>query len=420
VPICADRTPSVPEQFVIIPGYSASRPRSETIRIANIIIFCKNSYKLNSVFIKVIEKSEILFCGQIDLPYICTTKLSVMVFLRILLLYVIIFGILTLCIQYLKWIGRKGKSTTAKTIVSHNAGQERQEEAIRQVPPEIPVNIPDPRIQNQQRMEEDRNRQFQDTPHRNGSAGPAAENQKPEGKGSEEEEEQKAKEVRKRKNLIITGIVICVIILAFVLGRHSGKSNQPGSPSDSSLTEAPAMEDSAAQDTTSDDVDEDDNNYDWLQGTWVGQTPYGTVQLIISGTHIKSQDNSGISTGTFNIQNGQIIATYKGGQTFAYTIDTNKYRIGYGKGIYLYKGSSDTQMDESTDENNGDDQDQGTDQETDDNSKNDQEQEKIDSTKHPKGTSRLQNKTSRSDKVLAKNQDKKHESKTTSHSNKIQ
>ncbi len=317
-----------------------------------------------------------------------------MVFLRVLLLYVIIFVILAICIKYLKWIGRKGKPKKTNTTIPQNAEEEKREDRIRQTPPVRPMVTPDTKPQDQQNEQPYSNsHQPQDAPYRE----TPLKTQEP--RPEEDDSDEELKNRRKRKNLIITGIVICVVILAFVLGRHSGKGNQPGNTSDSSLTETPAMEDSTVEDTTSDDVDQDDDNYDWLQGTWVGQTPYGTVQLIIAGNHIKSQDNSGISTGTFNIQNRQIIATYKSGQTLTYSIDTNKYRIGYGKGIYLYKGSSDTQMDESSDEDNEDNQEQETNQKTEDNSK-DQNQEKVDSSKHSRNMSKLQNRYSKTDKTV--------------------
>ena len=79
-----------------------------------------------------------------------------------------------------------------------------------------------------------------------------------------------------------------------------------------------------------------DDSYSWLQGTWICNTPYGSIRIVIDGDHISEDYGDGdIMYGTYRISDGVL---YPNTNSHAYyPLDMSVHKIGDGRGGYFRK-----------------------------------------------------------------------------------
>lgn len=79
-----------------------------------------------------------------------------------------------------------------------------------------------------------------------------------------------------------------------------------------------------------------DDSYSWLQGTWICNTPYGTIRIEIDGDHISEDYGDGdIMYGTYRISNGVLYPNTN--SHVSYPLDMSARKIGDGRGGYFRK-----------------------------------------------------------------------------------
>lgn len=79
-----------------------------------------------------------------------------------------------------------------------------------------------------------------------------------------------------------------------------------------------------------------DDSYSWLQGTWICNTPYGTIRIVIDGDHISEDYGDGdIMYGTYRISDDTLYPNTDS-HTF-YPLDMSARKIGDGRGGYFRK-----------------------------------------------------------------------------------
>lgn len=80
----------------------------------------------------------------------------------------------------------------------------------------------------------------------------------------------------------------------------------------------------------------DGEDYSWLNGTWVCNTPYGSIIVEIDGKHIRENFGDGdVFSGTYSIYDNAIHPNTN--SHTLYPLDNSSHRIGDGRGGYFRK-----------------------------------------------------------------------------------
>lgn len=83
-------------------------------------------------------------------------------------------------------------------------------------------------------------------------------------------------------------------------------------------------------------LENNEDSYSWLDGTWVCDTPYGSIRIDINGDHIREDYGDGaVYSGTYSIYDDKI---HPNTESHAYyPLDISSHRIGDGRGGYFRK-----------------------------------------------------------------------------------
>ena len=79
-----------------------------------------------------------------------------------------------------------------------------------------------------------------------------------------------------------------------------------------------------------------DDSYSWVQGTWICNTPYGSIKIEIDGDHIREDYGDGeVMYGTYSISDN-VLHPNTNSHVF-YPLDISAHKIGDGRGGYFRK-----------------------------------------------------------------------------------
>ena len=75
----------------------------------------------------------------------------------------------------------------------------------------------------------------------------------------------------------------------------------------------------------------------WVYGTWMVDTKYGQIKIVIRGNRITETSGGGTSSGTFVYDGGMLLCDFGDGNIFTYRLLEEEERIDAGDGLLMQK-----------------------------------------------------------------------------------
>lgn len=137
---------------------------------------------------------------------------------------------------------------------------------------------------------------------------------------------------------LCAGIVIVMLLLIFII--RSYQNSHGNRAADVMITESGEAMDERLRiiaDTPAVSKRNKDAGPDWLQGTWVVNTDFGNITIIITDNKIIERSGGKTLSGTFYYTWSKLNCNFGDGKTFVYFLDEDRQLIDAGDGLFMRK-----------------------------------------------------------------------------------